>query len=130
MHPGKKGVSTDMAVPLSRLAEAVGIADEILSSHPYPHSILGHVADGNFHCQIINDPNRPEELQEIRKVVSEITSKIIAMGGTCTGEHGIGKGKIEALVEETGFEAVAVMRSIKKVLDPNSILNPGKIFTL
>ncbi|MEI9907749.1 MAG: FAD-linked oxidase C-terminal domain-containing protein [Actinomycetota bacterium] len=128
MHPGMKGVSTDMAVRWSRLAEAVGVADDILSSHHYPHSILGHVADGNFHCQIINDPSKPNELNEIRTVVHEITSKIIGMGGTCTGEHGIGMGKMEDLIEETGEEAIGVMRSIKRALDPNQILNPGKIF--
>ncbi len=129
-HPGKKSVSTDMAVPLSRLAEAVALAERTLSQHSFPHSILGHVADGNFHCQIITDPAIKGQTEEIRKVVSEITFKIIAMGGTCTGEHGIGAGKIDSLVSETGAEAVDVMRSIKKALDPNGILNPGKIFTL
>ena len=127
-HPGMRGVSTDMAVPLSALPVAVEVAQEILSQHPFPFSILGHVADGNFHCQIITDPNKPEERDQIREIVHEITMKIIAMGGTCTGEHGIGGGKIEALLEETGAEAVAVMRAIKKTLDPNWILNPGKIF--
>ena len=128
--PGKKGVSTDMAVPLSQLADAVEAVDAILATHPYPYAMLGHVADGNFHSQIITDPNNPQELLEIRKLVHQMTMQIIAMGGTCTGEHGIGAGKITALVEETGKEAVAVMRSIKSVLDPYSILNPGKIFTL
>jgi D-lactate dehydrogenase (cytochrome) len=128
-HPGKKSVSTDMAVPLSRLADAVEIAENTLSQHHFPHSILGHVADGNFHCQIITDPKIEGQTEEIRNVVNEITLEIIAMGGTCTGEHGIGAGKISALVSETGAEAVAVMRAIKKSLDPNEILNPGKVFT-
>ena len=129
MHPGKRGVSTDWAVPLSRLADAVAVAESILSGYSYPYSFLGHVADGNFHAQIINDPTDPNELAEIRKITYRITSEIIAMGGTCTGEHGIGGGKIAALVEETGEAAVSVMRSIKKVLDPHYILNPGKVFT-
>jgi D-lactate dehydrogenase (cytochrome) len=129
MHPGKRGVSTDWAVPLSRLADAVAVAESILSVHSYPYSFLGHVADGNFHAQIINDPTDPNELEEIRKLTHRITSEIIAMGGTCTGEHGIGGGKMEALVEETGEAAVSIMRSIKKVLDPNYILNPDKVFT-
>ncbi|MSV64121.1 MAG: FAD-binding protein [Actinobacteria bacterium] len=128
--PGMKGVSTDMAVPLSKLAEAVAVVDVMLASHPFPYTVLGHVADGNFHSQIITDPNKPEQLIEIRHLVHEMTMKIIEMGGTCTGEHGIGAGKISALVAETGKEAVAVMRAIKSVLDPHSILNPGKIFTL
>ena len=128
LYPGARGVSTDWAVPLSRLAEAVGVAEKILQPHPFPYSFLGHVADANFHCQIITDPTKPEELVEIRKLTHRITSEIIAMGGTCTGEHGIGAGKIDALVEETGEEAVSVMRAIKAVLDPNYILNPDKIF--
>jgi D-lactate dehydrogenase (cytochrome) len=129
-HPGKRGVSTDMAVPLSKLAEAVMMADEILAMHRFPYSILGHVADGNFHCQIITDPAHPEELLEIRQIINSMLMKIIAMGGTCTGEHGIGAGKIEALIKETGQEAVDVMRAIKRALDPNSILNPGKVLSL
>ncbi len=126
-NPGKKSVSTDMAVPLSKLAEAVSLADQKLESHNFTHSILGHVADGNFHCQIITDPNKPQELADIRQLVYEITLEIIAMGGTCTGEHGIGAGKIEALEVEAA-DSLGVMRSIKYAMDPNGILNPGKIF--
>ncbi len=127
-HPGMRGVSTDMAVPMSQLSVAVSMAQEILESHRFPFSILGHVADGNFHCSIITDPSKPSERDEIREIVHAMTMKIIAMGGTCTGEHGIGAGKIDELVVETGAEAVSVMRSIKKTLDPHWILNPGKIF--
>ncbi len=126
--PGMKGVSTDMAVPLSRLPDAVLLAEQTLASHRFAYSILGHVADGNFHCQIITDPKLPDEVLEIRKIVYQLTLQIIAMGGTCTGEHGIGAGKIEALLEETGAAAVGVMRAIKVALDPKNILNPGKIF--
>ena len=127
--PGKKGVSTDMAVPLSKLAQAVLLAEQTLAQYRFPYSILGHVADGNFHCQIITDPKLPDEVLEIRQIVHKLTLDIISMGGTCTGEHGIGAGKIEALLEETGAAAVGVMRSIKGALDPKNILNPGKIFT-
>lgn len=129
-HPGKRGVSTDMAVPLSKLADAVALADAILATHRFPYSILGHVADGNFHCQIITDPAQPEELVEIREIVDAMVMKIVAMGGTCTGEHGIGAGKIRALVNETGQEAVDVMRSIKNAMDPHLILNPGKVISV
>lgn len=127
-HPGKRAVSTDAAVPLSKLSEAVQIAEQILSTHPYPFSILGHVADANFHCFIVTDPEKPEELEDVRHITHEITMKMIEMGGTCTGEHGIGSGKISALIEETGAPAVSIMKLIKQTLDPNNILNPGKVF--
>ena len=127
-HPGKRAVSTDAAVPLSKLSEAVQIAEQILSKHPYPFSILGHVADANFHCFIVTDPAKPEELENVRHITHEITMKMIEMGGTCTGEHGIGSGKIAALIEETGAPAVSIMKLIKQTLDPNNILNPGKVF--
>ena len=127
-HPGKRAVSTDAAVPLSKLSEAVQIAEQILSKHSYPFSILGHVADANFHCFIITDPAKPEELEDVRHITHEITMKMIEMGGTCTGEHGIGSGKIAALIEETGAPAVSIMKLIKQTLDPNNIFNPGKVF--
>jgi len=127
-HPGKRAVSTDAAVPLSKLSDAVQTAEQILSKHPYPFSILGHVADANFHCFIVTDPTKPEELEDVRHITHEITMKMIEMGGTCTGEHGIGSGKIQALIEETGAPAVNIMRLIKQTLDPNNILNPGKVF--
>ncbi len=129
-NPGKRELSTDIAVPISRLAEAVDIAVQILNQHPYEYSVLGHVADGNFHCAIMLDPLKPEELIEVRHITHDITLEIIAMGGTCTGEHGIGSGKITALVEETGQEAVDVMRGIKLSMDPNWILNPGKVISM
>src|SRR5487761_2770351 len=116
-HPGKKSVSTDMAVPLSKLAKAVALADEMLTANEFTHSILGHVADGNFHCQIITDPNDPDELKNIRQIVHKITLEIIAMGGTCTGEHGIGAGKIDALAVEAA-DSLDIMRKIKDALDP------------
>jgi D-lactate dehydrogenase (cytochrome) len=127
-NPGMRAVSTDAAVPLSQLADAVTVADEVLSKHKYPYSILGHVADANFHCFIVTDPSKPAELEEVRHITHEITMKMIAMGGTCTGEHGIGSGKIDALIAETGAPAVNIMKSIKQALDPKNILNPGKVF--
>jgi D-lactate dehydrogenase (cytochrome) len=126
-NPGKRVVSTDMAVPLSRLAEAVDTCEKILSESRFKFCIFGHVADGNFHCTIITDPKFPEELQEIRDLTHMMTSAIIAMDGTCTGEHGIGLGKIDALVEEAGQTGVDTMIKIKNVLDPKNILNPGKV---
>ena len=127
-HPGQRIVTTDTAVPLSRLAEAVAVAEEIFGSSRFPYSILGHVADGNFHCFVMVDPNDPQQLDEVRELTHQLTNRVLAMGGTCTGEHGIGLGKIDDLVNETGRAGVEVMRSIKATLDPNNILNPGKIF--
>ncbi len=129
IYPGMRIVSTDMAVPLSSLAEAVAACNEILSRHTYPFSIFGHVADGNFHCMIITDPRNPNELSDIREITHALASKVISMNGTCTGEHGIGMGKIESLVEEAGINSVQLMREIKLALDPNWILNPDKVLT-
>ena len=126
-HPGKRGVSTDSVVPLSLLGEAVGMADAFLTEKGYPYTVLGHVADGNFHTFIITDPEKPEQLEDIREIAHALALRIIEMGGTCTGEHGIGAGKIDALVEETGQGAIDVMLGIKNFFDPNHILNPGKI---
>ena len=127
-HPGQRIVTTDTAVPLSRLAEAVAVAEEIFGASRFPYSILGHVADGNFHCFVMLDPNDPQQLDEVRALTHQLTDRILTMGGTCTGEHGIGLGKIDDLLNETGKASVEVMRSIKATLDPNNILNPGKIF--
>jgi D-lactate dehydrogenase (cytochrome) len=127
-HPGKRAISTDAAVPLSKLADAVALTEKILSESPFPFSILGHVADGNFHAFIITDPNKPEELPAVRELTHHMTDAILDMGGTCTGEHGIGAGKISSLEKEAGPGSMAVMASIKNALDPKGILNPGKIF--
>lgn len=127
-HPGMRAISTDAAVPLSKLAEAVALTDKILSDSQFPFSILGHVADGNFHAFIITNPKKPEELAAVRELTHHMTDAIIDMGGTCTGEHGIGAGKISSLEKEAGPGAMAVMASIKAALDPKGILNPGKIF--
>lgn len=127
-HPGMRAISTDAAVPLSKLAEAVALTDKILSESQFPFSILGHVADGNFHAFIITNPKKPEELAAVRELTHHMTDAIIDMGGTCTGEHGIGAGKISSLEKEAGPGAMAVMASIKAALDPKGILNPGKIF--
>jgi D-lactate dehydrogenase (cytochrome) len=123
-----RAISTDAAVPLSKLADAVAVAEKILKESQFPFSILGHVADGNFRTFIVTDPTKPEQLDEIRELTHKTTSAIIAMGGTCTGEHGIGAGKIDSLLEEAGESSVAVMKAIKTALDPRGILNPGKIF--
>ena len=90
---------------------------------------MGHVGDGNFHCGFLIDRNKPEEIEEAERLNERLVMRALAMDGTCTGEHGIGLGKMKFLTSEHG-EAVSVMREIKKALDPLNILNPGKIFSL
>ena len=126
MRPGSKGLATDVCVPISRLAECISETKQDLARSPIPYALVGHVGDGNFHLVFMIDPNRPEELAEASRLNDRMVARALAMEGTSTGEHGIGYGKMEFLVAEHG-EAVSVMRSIKKALDPNGILNPGKI---
>lgn len=123
------GIPEKMAAATVRFAMLSQGVEAATTAHHFPHSRLGHVADGNFHCQIITDPNEPEEFEEVRHVVHVLTLKIIELGRTCTGEHGIGAGKIAAL-EIEAEESLKVMRDIKMAMDPHLILNLGKIFTL
>lgn len=129
LRPGAMGWSTDVCVPISRLAECIleTKADLVNSSIPAP--ILGHVGDGNFHVIFVLDPNKPEEMDEAQQLNAALVERALTMGGTCTGEHGIGLGKIDWLEVELGG-AVDVMRLIKCALDPTDIMNPGKIFRL
>ncbi len=126
-HPGSRSLTTDAAVPLSRLPEAVAAAERIFAAGPYAWSILGHVADGNFHALLLVDPDDAEMVDSARRAAKQLTAEVLALGGTCTGEHGIGLGKREALVDQVGIEAIEVMRAVKEALDPRGILNPGKV---
>jgi len=127
LRPGAIGWATDVCVPMSRLAECIGETKADLQKSSVPATILGHVGDGNFHVVFSMDPNNPEDLPEVKAINSRLIRRALEMDGTCTGEHGIGLGKQDWLVEELG-DAVALMRSIKQALDPQGILNPGKIF--
>jgi D-lactate dehydrogenase (cytochrome) len=129
LRPGAIGWATDVCVPMSRLAECIVATKEDLGQASVPATILGHVGDGNFHVVFSMDPNAPEELEEVEAINRKLIERALAMDGTCTGEHGIGLGKQEWLVRELG-DAVDVMRAIKKALDPQDLLNPGKIFAL
>ena len=129
MRPGAVGWATDVCVPISRLAECIGDTKADLEKSAVPAAILGHVGDGNFHVVFSIDPNAPEEMQEVERLNRRLVTRALAMDGTCTGEHGIGIGKQDALVEELG-DAVDVMRAIKRALDPKDLFNPGKIFQL
>jgi D-lactate dehydrogenase (cytochrome) len=126
LRPGSKGLATDVCVPISRLAECISETKRDLTGSPVPYALVGHVGDGNFHLVFMIDPNRPEEIAEANRLNERMVARALAMDGTCTGEHGIGYGKMQFLAAEHG-EAVGVMRTIKKALDPDGILNPGKI---
>jgi D-lactate dehydrogenase (cytochrome) len=127
LRPGCKPVVTDAAVPVSRLAECIDETRADYEGLPFPTLVVGHVADGNFHTSLVIDPERPDEVEAARAAAKRLSARANRMGGTCTGEHGIGIGKREALVDELG-PAVDVMRALKAALDPEGILNPGKIF--
>lgn len=129
IRAGAIGWATDVCVPISRLAECIGETYADLEKASVPSTILGHVGDGNFHVIFSIDPNAPEEMKEVEAINAKLVERALAMDGTCTGEHGIGIGKQEWLVAELG-DAVNQMRMIKRSLDPQNILNPGKIFAL
>lgn len=128
LAPGKKGIATDACVPISRLADCIEETRADLDETGILAPIVGHVGDGNFHLVILYDPDDPIETQRAKGVVDRLNMRAIAMQGTCTGEHGIGAGKIPFLQAEHG-ETVAYMRMIKKALDPDNIMNPGKMFS-
>src|SRR5437763_2408512 len=126
LRPGSKGWPTDVCVPISRLAECIAETKSDLAQSTIPSALAGHVGDGNFHLIFMIDPTRPEEIAEASRLNDRMVARALQMEGTCTGEHGVGYGKIDFLNAEHG-EAVEVMRSIKRALDPDDILNPGKI---
>ena len=127
LRPGARAVITDVCVPISRLAECLTDTRADADAHAFIAPIVGHVGDGNFHMLILVDPAKPDEIDGAKALQARMVARAIAMDGTCTGEHGIGLGKIDFLADELG-EAVDVMRSIKAALDPHGLMNPGKIF--
>jgi len=129
LRPGSVGWPTDVCVPLSRLATCISETKADIQAANVTAPILGHVGDGNFHVIFLFDPADPQEHAQVKRLNSALLERALAMGGTCTGEHGIGLGKIDWLERELG-DAVDLMRAIKRALDPNNIMNPGKIFRL
>ncbi|KAL5466820.1 hypothetical protein EMCRGX_G030971 [Ephydatia muelleri] len=127
LRPGKKGFTTDVCVPISKLPEVLLETKRDLEMSTIAAPIIGHVGDGNFHSLLLVDPNNSEELQMAKDLGVRMARRAMAAGGTCTGEHGIGRGKMELLEEEMGPVGIGLMRSIKNVLDPLHIMNPGKI---
>ncbi len=127
--PGKKAMATDVCVPISKLAECVVETRQDNEQSAIVAPIVGHVGDGNFHVSYMVDPENQAEVDEASALHDRLVARALAMGGTCTGEHGIGYGKIDYLNAELG-EGVSIMRSIKQALDPDNIMNPGKIIRL
>ncbi len=124
--PGKDLFATDVCVPISRLAECVLETSRDISELGIVAPIVGHVGDGNFHTSPVVDLKNPKDVELCEEFLKRLTERAIRMEGTCTGEHGIGQGKMKYLVAEHGV-GVDVMRQIKKALDPQNIFNPGKI---
>lgn len=118
---------TDVCVPIARLAECITETQKDLATSSLPAPIVGHVGDGNFHVCFVVNPGDPGEMAEADKLSKRVVHRALSLDGTCTGEHGIGCGKIDFLIAEH-CEAVSVMRAIKKAIDPDNIMNPGKIF--
>jgi len=129
-RPGCRAITTDTCVPISRLADA--LLDSVTEAQEagIPYFMVGHVGDGNFHMGYLIDPNLPQERVLAETLNTRLVERALRLGGTCTGEHGIGLHKMDFLLSETGAGAVDMMRTIKRALDPDNIMNPGKIFTL
>jgi D-lactate dehydrogenase (cytochrome) len=126
-RPGSQGLTTDVCVPVSRLAECILETQADIETLGLPAPIVGHVGDGNFHVAVLVDPDDADEVARAEAFHDRLVRRAIAMDGTCTGEHGVGYGKARFLVEEHGAEAVALMRAIKHALDPDDLFNPGKL---
>jgi D-lactate dehydrogenase (cytochrome) len=129
LAPGKQAFSTDACVPISRLADCLLETRAELDREGVIAPIVGHVGDGNFHVLVLFDPGSAAERAKAEEIAHRVSLRAIAMGGTCTGEHGIGIHKLDALVAEHG-EAVDLMKTIKRALDPYNIMNPGKTVPL
>jgi D-lactate dehydrogenase (cytochrome) len=126
-RPGVEAFVTDVCVPISRLAECIAETQNDLAASFLRAGILGHAGDGNFHVGFYLLPNDPKEMAEARRLNERLVYRALALDGTCSGEHGIGCGKLDFMLAEHG-EAMSVMRAIKSAIDPHNIMNPGKIF--
>jgi len=126
LRPGTKAFATDVCVPLSRLAECVAETQRDIAENKMVAPIVGHVGDGNFHVSVLLDMDDPAEVANGQAFSERLVERALAMEGTCTGEHGIGQGKMKYLAAEHG-EALTAMRAIKHALDPQNLMNPGKI---
>jgi D-lactate dehydrogenase (cytochrome) len=130
LRPGAQAVATDVCVPLSRLAECVTETQRDVAEHGLVAPILGHVGDGNFHLTLLVDMDDAAEVKVAKGLCERVVERALAMDGTCTGEHGVGQGKMKYLLAEHGPAALAAMAAIKRALDPDNLMNPGKIVEL
>ena len=126
LRPGSRALTTDVCVPISALAECIAETTADIDASPLEAALVGHVGDGNFHAIFPLNPDSAEELAEARRLGARMAERAQRLGGTCTGEHGVGLGKMKFLEAEHG-EALDVMRSIKQALDPLNLMNPGKL---
>ncbi|HEY7207821.1 MAG TPA: FAD-linked oxidase C-terminal domain-containing protein [Gaiellaceae bacterium] len=124
--PGKRGYVTDVCVPISQLPASVALGRRLVEESGMAGGIVGHVGDGNYHIAFMIDPDDPDELARAKRLNERIVEDALARGGTCTGEHGVGIGKLPFLADEHG-DLLPLMRGLKQLLDPNGILNPGKV---
>ncbi len=127
--PGCRCVTTDACVPISRLAECINDSVSDVDASGLAYFLVGHVGDGNFHLCYLIDPLKPEDREIAERLNAQLVRRALRLGGTCTGEHGIGLHKQGFLVDEVGAGSVDMMRSVKRALDPKNIMNPGKIFS-
>ncbi|PIA54191.1 hypothetical protein AQUCO_00900620v1 [Aquilegia coerulea] len=127
MKPTCEAMIVDVCVPLSQLAETISRSKQEIDASPLECAVIAHAGDGNFHALILFDPNEEEQLREAERLNNLMVHTALSLEGTCTGEHGVGTGKMKYLEKELGIEALRTMKRIKAVLDPNNIMNPGKI---
>jgi D-lactate dehydrogenase (cytochrome) len=130
LRPGAKAVATDVCVPISRLAECVVATQEDIAACRLVAPIVGHVGDGNFHLSLLVNMDDADEVTRAEGLLERLVERALAMDGTCTGEHGVGQGKMKYLAAEHGDTAIGAMRAVKQAFDPQNIMNPGKIITL
>ena len=130
LRPGAQAFATDVCVPISRLAECVKATQQATAELKLVAPILGHVGDGNFHLSLLVDMSDADEVRRAGILMERVVELALAMDGTCTGEHGVGQGKMKYLLAEHGAPALAAMAAIKRALDPQNIMNPGKIVAL
>jgi D-lactate dehydrogenase (cytochrome) len=127
LRPGTKAIATDICVPISRLADCVNETHKDIADSRLVSPIIGHVGDGNFHCNLLVDINDGDEMQRAEGFLERLVQRGLAMEGTCTGEHGVGQAKMKYMGEEHSAATLGVMRTIKQALDPDNIMNPGKL---
>ena len=126
-HPDMEAMITDVCVPLTQLPHLIATTKQAIAASWLPAPIVAHAGDGNFHVLIMFHPDDPKDVAEAKRLADDMATQAIALGGTCTGEHGVGVGKKKHLIKEMGEGTMKVMEMVKRSLDPEGLLNPGKI---